>query len=182
MRIKNILLSLCLWLACSLAHAECAGSTVSTATELEAQLQEIKGRLAATPKGDRDKASYRQLQERGLTLLEELQCSREAEAPTEAVTLGLDVATAFATVPVLLITDRAKTQSTSDADRFFGPERQAVGVTFGRVEVRMAAENYVTGDTPPAGIKVVSVEHSSDGIGVALPSLFEADKFSEQID
>lgn len=182
MQTKNILLSLCLWMACSIAQAECAGSTVSIATELEAQLQEIKKQLAATPEGDRDKLSYRHLQERGLTLLEELQCSREAEAPTEAARRGLDVATAFATVPVLLITDRAKTQSTSDADRFFGPERQAVGITFGRVDVRMPAENYVTGDTPPVGIKVVSVEHSSDGISVALPSLFEADKFSEQID
>lgn len=182
MNVQHLLLGLCLSASCLCAQAECGGPTTTTASQLEAELQTIQRQLAATPEAGRDKPEYRQLQERGLTLLEQLQCKREADAPAEEVKRGPGVATAFATVPVLFITDRAKTPTNPDAGRFFSAERQISGVTFGRVEVRMPAENYVAGDTPPIGTTIASVEDSSDGISLSLPALFDAERFSSQID
>jgi len=45
----------------------------------------------------------------------------------------------------------------------------------------MPAENFSTGDPVPVGVKMVSVDDSSDGISVALPTLFTADKLSDKI-
>lgn len=177
---QRLLLGILLCLSCSFSRADCEGLPAATAAELDAQLQDVQRQLAATPQADRGKPEYRQLQDRGLTLLEQVQCKREAEAPTEAVKRGPGVATAFATVPVLFITDRAAFQ-TKDAGKYFGVDRQSSGVSSGRVEVRLPAEHYSAGDPVPVGIKVASVEGTSDGISVALPTLFETDRFSEQI-
>jgi esterase/lipase superfamily enzyme len=167
-------------LSCAVAQADCEGVPALSASEIETQLQDVQRQLAAVPEANRDKPEYRSLQERGLTLLEQLQCKREADAPREAVKRGPGVSTAFATIPILFITDRATLQTT-DAAMYFGASRQAAGVTFGQVEVRMPAESFSAGDPVSAGIRMTSVEDSSEGISVTLPTLFAADKLSEKI-
>ena len=180
MRARKLFLGLLLCLSGAVAQADCEVLSPLGAAELEAQFQDVQRQLAAIPEANRDKAEYRLLQERGLTVLEQLQCKREADAPKEAVKRGPGVSTAFASIPVLVITDRA-TQQTTDAGKYFGANRQASGLTFGQVEVRLPAENFSAGDPVPVGVKMTSVDDSSEGVSVTLPTLFAAEKLTERV-
>src|SRR5690242_12614133 len=93
--------------SCGIAFAECGAVPPEALEMLEARLTQTQGVLAATPELDRDKPADRAVQERGLVELEQVQCKREAAAPVEAVKRGPGVATTFAAIPVLFVTDRA---------------------------------------------------------------------------
>ncbi|MDR6860538.1 hypothetical protein [Variovorax guangxiensis] len=141
MRFRSALVVVMLATFGSAAFAECAVAPPEALDALEAKLAQTRAALAATPEPDRDKPGYRLLQERALVELEQVQCKREAAAPTEAVRRGPGVATTFAAIPVLFVTDRAAVEPPPDAGGFFGTQRRASGVVYGRVTVRTPAEN-----------------------------------------
>src|SRR5439155_25704444 len=161
--------------------AECADVPAESAATLEAKLERTQAELTSTPTAQRGSATYRLMQERALLELERLQCKREASAPQEAVTRGPGVETQFATIPVLLITDRARVVPPPNGGAFFGSDRALRGLTFGRVAVRMPAENYEPGTPVPRGIVVASQIGSLDGITVSVPELLSQDAFDSAI-
>ncbi|MDO9073809.1 MAG: alpha/beta hydrolase [Rubrivivax sp.] len=181
MRIRFALVVVALASFGAAAFAECGAVSPEALDTLEAKLAQTQSAMAATPEADRDKPGYRVLQERALLELEQVQCKREATAPTEAVKRGPGVATTFATIPVLFVTDRAPVEPPPDAAGFFGAQRRTTGVAYGRVMVRMPAENYVAGAAAPKGITLSTEEGSSAGISVAMPQLMDADAFSAEI-
>lgn len=134
---------------CDDVLAECESVSAEPVDILESKLAATERQLDQTPESERDKTEYRALQEHALRELEALQCKAESQAPAETVKRGFNVATAFVSVPVLFITDRS--QVDPPAGSFYGGERKVSGVTYGRVVVRMPAENYTPGKPLPAG-------------------------------
>lgn len=153
---------------CNDVRAECESIPGESVETLESQLAQTERQLDQTPESQRHKSEYRALQERALGQLEALQCKAESQAPAETVKRGFNVATAFASVPILFITDRK--QVDSPADSFFGGDRKVNGVTYGRVIVRMPAENYTPGKPLPPGITVDTEKNSKQGITVRRPA------------
>jgi esterase/lipase superfamily enzyme len=162
------------------AVAQCP-SPLQPLPELETRLNETLGQLAAFDQSKRSSGKYRELQERALQELEQVQCAREEAGPEEAVTRGPSVDTPFALVPVLFLTDRAPLKTARGRHQYYSGDRRASGVEYGRAVVRMPAEDYVTGSPLPAGVSVTTETNAQNGVSVGEPERLSRDQITESI-
>jgi esterase/lipase superfamily enzyme len=97
------------------------------------------------------------------------------------VVRGPAVETPFALVPVLYITDRQPLAAPQGKHQYFGGERIASGVSYGRVLVRMPAEDHTISSPVPSGVRIVYEANAHAGVSVPPPESFSRDQFTEYL-
>ncbi|MBW8879599.1 MAG: alpha/beta hydrolase, partial [Acidobacteria bacterium] len=161
------------------AVAQCKSQPAQLA-DLESHLNGTLAQLAKIVPEQRPK-EYRELQEQALRELEQVQCAREEAAPAEAVRRGPALKTPFALVPVLFVTDRQPLSAPHDGHKYFGWERVASGVTYGRVVARMPAEDYSVTSPVPHGVKIVTEANAQGGVSVDAPETLTREDITKHI-
>lgn len=180
MRVRTAVLMAVLMCFVGEAVAQCP-SPLPPLSKLEARLNETLSQLETVEESKRSSGEYRELQERALQELELVQCAREETGPDEAVTRGPSLDTPFALVPVLFLTDRARISSTQGRHQYYGSNRLAGGVEYGRAVVRMPAEDYAVGSPLPTGISITAETNAQNGVSVAQPEHLSREQITEVI-
>jgi esterase/lipase superfamily enzyme len=91
-------------------------------------------------------------------------------------------ATGFAVVRVMFITDRQPIAARDGRHEYFGFDRQAAGVAYGRITARVPAEYYKPGAPLPTGITIDTTAKPDSGVSVIQPRNLTDKQFLDAID
>jgi len=120
-------------------------------------------------------------QERMLLNLQQEQCAKERGAPPEQVPRGREAVTPLVVLPVWFLTDRQPISAPMGRHAYFGSGRQMAGVTYGRITIRMPAENYLLRSTVPEGESIQTEIDSQSGVSVDPPEILSNEQFNRSL-